>query len=198
VGGFIRDLDAPSPLPHCNLTTPHRRLVADLKNSASWVRRTLREGDERRQTRSEGAEHASSAGSPESEQIRDAHSETHVAQRGYNDGSTDCLSPVHRMTNPTIAPSIEIWRCCATSGIPVDSDRRRGGGLRMEQGWSLGRVHLSESEAIGMLLSLTIAEKVGSPLMLDDARMIMRSPPIRQPSDVRLGHQTPNEDPTKR
>jgi hypothetical protein len=103
VGGFIRDLDAPSPLPHCNLTTPHRRLVADLKNSASWVRRTLREGDERRQTRSEGAEHASSAGSPESEQIRDAHSETHVAQRGYNDGSTDCLSPVHRMTNPTIA-----------------------------------------------------------------------------------------------
>jgi hypothetical protein len=118
VGGFIRDLDAPSPLPHCNLTTPHRRLVADLKNSASWVRRTLREGDERRQTRSEGAEHASSAGSPESEQIRDAHSETHVAQRGYNDGSTDCLSPVHRMTNPTIAPSIEIWRCCATSGSP--------------------------------------------------------------------------------
>jgi len=59
-------------------------------------------------------------------------------------------------------------------GIPVDSDRGRGGGLRLEQGWSLGRVHLSESEAIGMLLSLTIAEKVGSPLMLDDARMIAR------------------------
>jgi predicted DNA-binding transcriptional regulator YafY len=59
-------------------------------------------------------------------------------------------------------------------GIPVDSDRGRGGGLRLEQGWSLGRVHLSESEAIGMLLSLTIAEKVGSPLLLDDARMIAR------------------------
>jgi predicted DNA-binding transcriptional regulator YafY len=59
-------------------------------------------------------------------------------------------------------------------GIPIDSDRGRGGGLRLEQGWSLGRVHLSESEAIGMLLSLTIAEKVGSPLMLDDARMIAR------------------------
>jgi predicted DNA-binding transcriptional regulator YafY len=59
-------------------------------------------------------------------------------------------------------------------GIPIDSDRGRGGGLRLEQGWSLGRVHLSESEAIGMLLSLTIAEKVGSPLMLDDTRMIAR------------------------
>ena len=34
-------------------------------------------------------------------------------------------------------------------GIPVDSDRGRGGGLRLEHGWSLGRVHLSESEAIG-------------------------------------------------
>jgi predicted DNA-binding transcriptional regulator YafY len=59
-------------------------------------------------------------------------------------------------------------------GIPIDSDRGRGGGLRLERGWSLGRVHLSESEAIGMLLSLTIAEKVGSPLMLDDARTIAR------------------------
>jgi predicted DNA-binding transcriptional regulator YafY len=59
-------------------------------------------------------------------------------------------------------------------GIPIDSDRGRGGGLRLERGWSLGRVHLSESEAIGMLLSLTIAEKVGSPIMLDDARTIAR------------------------
>ena len=59
-------------------------------------------------------------------------------------------------------------------GIPIDSDRGRGGGLRLERGWSLGRVHLSESEAIGMLLSLTIAEKVGSPIMLDDARAIAR------------------------
>jgi predicted DNA-binding transcriptional regulator YafY len=59
-------------------------------------------------------------------------------------------------------------------GIPIDSDRGRGGGLRLEQGWSLGRVHLSEFEAIGMLLSMTIAEKVGSPIMLDDARTIAR------------------------
>lgn len=59
-------------------------------------------------------------------------------------------------------------------GLPVDSDRGRGGGLRLKHGWSLGRVHLSESEAIGLLLSLTIAEKVGSPLLLDDVRSIAR------------------------
>ncbi|WP_028569100.1 helix-turn-helix transcriptional regulator [Salinispora tropica] len=59
-------------------------------------------------------------------------------------------------------------------GVPVEGDRGTGGGLRLEPGWSLGRVHLNESEALGLLLSLTIAEKVGSPLLLDDLRAITR------------------------
>ncbi|MEV4334766.1 WYL domain-containing protein [Streptomyces sp. NPDC049597] len=59
-------------------------------------------------------------------------------------------------------------------GLPVEGDRGTGGGLRLEPGWSLGRVHLNESEALGLLLSLTIAEKVGSPLLLDDLRSITR------------------------
>jgi predicted DNA-binding transcriptional regulator YafY len=59
-------------------------------------------------------------------------------------------------------------------GVPIDSDRGRGGGLSLAAGWSAGRVHLNESEAIGLLLSLTIAEQVGSPLLLDDLRSIRR------------------------
>jgi predicted DNA-binding transcriptional regulator YafY len=59
-------------------------------------------------------------------------------------------------------------------GTPIEGDRGQGGGLRLERGWSLGRVHLNESEALGLLLSLTIAEKVGSPLLLDDLRSITR------------------------
>src|SRR5918995_352758 len=59
-------------------------------------------------------------------------------------------------------------------GMPIESDRGRGGGIRLERGWSLGRVHLNESEALGLLLSLTIAEKIGSPLLLDDLRSITR------------------------
>src|SRR5829696_9150077 len=55
-------------------------------------------------------------------------------------------------------------------GVPVEGDRGTGGGLRLEPGWSLGRVHLNESEALGLLLSLTIAEKVGSPLLLGGLR----------------------------
>jgi predicted DNA-binding transcriptional regulator YafY len=59
-------------------------------------------------------------------------------------------------------------------GVPIDSDRGRGGGIRLERGWSLGRVHLNESEALGLLLSLAIAEKTGSPLLLGDLRSITR------------------------
>jgi predicted DNA-binding transcriptional regulator YafY len=59
-------------------------------------------------------------------------------------------------------------------GLPIESDRGRGGGIRLERGWSLGRVHLNESEALGLLLSITIAEKIGSPLLLDDLRSITR------------------------
>lgn len=59
-------------------------------------------------------------------------------------------------------------------GVPIQGDRGTGGGLHLESGWSLGRVHLNESEALGLLLSLTIAEKVGSPLLLDDLRSITR------------------------
>ncbi|MBB2915599.1 putative DNA-binding transcriptional regulator YafY [Streptosporangium becharense] len=60
------------------------------------------------------------------------------------------------------------------SGMPIEGDRGRGGGTRLERGWSLGRVHLNESEALGLLLSLNIAEKIGSPLLLGDLRSIMR------------------------
>jgi predicted DNA-binding transcriptional regulator YafY len=44
----------------------------------------------------------------------------------------------------------------------------------LERGWSLGRVHLNESEAMGLLLCLAIAQQVNSPLLLGDIRSIER------------------------
>src|SRR5215216_5906036 len=89
-------------MPICNLTTPHSWPVADLKKSVSWVRGPLRRGRRAGQPRSEGAERASSAGSPESEQIRDAHGETHeehVARRGYTDEPLrEAADPVRKLT----------------------------------------------------------------------------------------------------
>jgi predicted DNA-binding transcriptional regulator YafY len=59
-------------------------------------------------------------------------------------------------------------------GIPIDSDRGRGGGLRLQRRWTLGRLHFSPEEAIDLLLSIAIAEKMNSPLLLRQLRPIKR------------------------
>jgi predicted DNA-binding transcriptional regulator YafY len=52
------------------------------------------------------------------------------------------------------------------SGIPIEADRGRGGGMRLHRSWALGRVHLSAAEAIDLLLSVAIAERLNSPVLL--------------------------------
>lgn len=60
------------------------------------------------------------------------------------------------------------------NGLPIDADRGRGGGMQLHRSWSLGRLHLDHIEAIDLLLSITIAEKVGSPLLLQHLTSIKR------------------------
>jgi len=59
-------------------------------------------------------------------------------------------------------------------GMPVESDRGRGGGLRLHRSWSLGRLQLSPAEAIDLLLSLAIAEGINSPLFLGQLGALRR------------------------
>ncbi len=49
-------------------------------------------------------------------------------------------------------------------GYPVEADRGRGGGLRLRGNWGLGKVLLAREEALGALLALAVAERVGVPL----------------------------------
>lgn len=49
-------------------------------------------------------------------------------------------------------------------GYPVEADRGRGGGLRLHRNWGLGRVLLSREEALGALLGLAVAERLGMPM----------------------------------
>lgn len=60
------------------------------------------------------------------------------------------------------------------TGVPVEADRGRGGGIRLMQRWSFGRVNLDFEEAIDLLLSVAIAERMNSPLLLQ------RLPSVRQ------------------
>jgi predicted DNA-binding transcriptional regulator YafY len=52
-------------------------------------------------------------------------------------------------------------------GLPIESARGRGGGLRLHRLWSPGRVNLDYREAIDALLSLAVMEKLGSTLFLE-------------------------------
>lgn len=51
-------------------------------------------------------------------------------------------------------------------GLPIDTDIGRGGGVRLDRHWGIGRLNLNYSEAVDLLISLAIAEKMDSPLFM--------------------------------
>ena len=59
-------------------------------------------------------------------------------------------------------------------GLPIEAGRGRGGGLRLHPKWGLGRVHFSSVEAIDLLLSIAIAERINSPVLLRQLSGIKR------------------------
>jgi predicted DNA-binding transcriptional regulator YafY len=71
----------------------------------------------------------------------------------------------------TLARDLALLR---DAGLPIDSDRGRGGGVRLLRSWSLGRLQLDHAEAVDLLLSLAIAERIGSPLFLQHLAPIRR------------------------
>lgn len=54
----------------------------------------------------------------------------------------------------------------AARGVAIESERGRGGGVRVPARSGLGRVQLDAEELIDLLLSLAIAERLRSPLLL--------------------------------
>jgi predicted DNA-binding transcriptional regulator YafY len=59
-------------------------------------------------------------------------------------------------------------------GLPIESARGRGGGLRLDPSWGLGRIHFSAPEAIDLLLSIAIAERINSPVLLGQLPALKR------------------------
>jgi predicted DNA-binding transcriptional regulator YafY len=49
-------------------------------------------------------------------------------------------------------------------GAPIEASRGRGGGVRLNARWGLGRILLSSEEALCALLALAISEKLGFPM----------------------------------
>ncbi len=59
-------------------------------------------------------------------------------------------------------------------GLPVETDRGRGGGVRLHRLWGVGRLTLTAPEAINLLVSLAIAEKMSAPWLLANLAPIRR------------------------
>lgn len=57
----------------------------------------------------------------------------------------------------TLARDVAILR---ERGVPLEADRGRGGGLRLDRRWAVGRLQLNYREAIDLLVSLAVAEEL--------------------------------------
>lgn len=54
------------------------------------------------------------------------------------------------------------------SGVPIQSERGRGGGISLDGRWGVSRLSLSSQEVIALLLALAVAETLKSPILLDN------------------------------
>jgi len=63
----------------------------------------------------------------------------------------------------TLMRDLDILR---TKGFPIDSDRGRGGGIKLYSRWGIGRLTLNYREVIDLLLAMKVLEKLNSQLFL--------------------------------
>ncbi|OED41311.1 hypothetical protein AB833_09875 [Chromatiales bacterium (ex Bugula neritina AB1)] len=59
-------------------------------------------------------------------------------------------------------------------GVPIEADRGRGGGVRLNPDWGVGRITLTQQEAINLLIGVAVTEKMGSSILMQDTSSIQR------------------------
>ena len=58
------------------------------------------------------------------------------------------------------------------SGVPIKSERGRGGGIGLDGRWGVSRLSMPSKEVISLLLALIIAETLQSPILLENISSI--------------------------
>ena len=81
------------------------------------------------------------------------------------------MAEAHGVSERTIARDLQLMR---EQGFPIDADRGRGGGVRLDRHWGIGRLNLSYPEAIDLLISISVAEQMKSPIFLASLASIRR------------------------
>ncbi|NNK15329.1 MAG: WYL domain-containing protein [Sulfitobacter sp.] len=81
------------------------------------------------------------------------------------------LADLHGVSERTIARDLQLMR---DQGLPIDADRGRGGGVRLDRNWGVGRLNLNYPEAVDLLISLAVAEQMNSPLFFANLGSVRR------------------------
>ncbi|WP_316295824.1 helix-turn-helix transcriptional regulator [Aestuariicoccus sp. MJ-SS9] len=81
------------------------------------------------------------------------------------------LARQHGVSTRTIARDLSLMR---DQGMQIDADRGRGGGVRLDRNWGVGRVNLTYAEAVDLLISIAVAERMNSPLFLASLGSVRR------------------------
>lgn len=71
----------------------------------------------------------------------------------------------------TVSRDIQLLR---EQGLHIDADRGRGGGVRLERHWGIGRVNFNYNEAIDLMISLAVTERMNSPLFMANLQSARR------------------------
>lgn len=81
------------------------------------------------------------------------------------------LALQHGVSARTIARDLALMR---DQGMQIDADRGRGGGVRLDRNWGVGRMNLAYSEAVDLLISIAVAEQMNSPMFLASLGSVRR------------------------
>lgn len=81
------------------------------------------------------------------------------------------LARQHGVSARTITRDLSLMR---DQGMQIDADRGRGGGVRLDRNWGVGRMNLTYAEAVDLLISIAVAEQMNSPMFLASLGSVRR------------------------
>lgn len=81
------------------------------------------------------------------------------------------LAREHGVSTRTITRDLSLMR---QQGMQIDADRGRGGGVRLDRNWGVGRLNLAYAEAVDLLISIAVAEQMKSPIFLANLASVRR------------------------
>ncbi len=81
------------------------------------------------------------------------------------------LARQHQVSARTIARDLALMR---DQGMQIEADRGRGGGVRLDRNWGVGRMNLGYAEAVDLLISISVAEQMNSPMFLANLGSVRR------------------------